>query len=92
LNASIQNNTLKRLGIAISWFLMVSLFSSFTDLISFLNADGTATTCNTSIFSGSLYFLNAVAYFVLRLISGLSAVWLAIYLFYKQRTFKKKKY
>jgi len=83
LNSAIQNNTLKRLGTAISWFLLISLFSAFTDILSLINGDDA--TCNTSVFPKSIYFLNAVMYFILRWISSCSAVWVALYLFYKTR-------
>jgi len=89
-NAAIQNNTLKRLGVAISWFLLISLFSSFTDLLSYVHAAGPGETCETGIFPKSVYFLNAIAYLILRCISSISAVWIALWLFYKPRTFSKK--
>ena len=50
LNYSIQQNTLKRLGIAISWFLLVSLLESFTDWISKINAVN-GQDCLTSLFA-----------------------------------------
>ena len=91
LNFAIQTDTLRRLGIAISWFLLASLFSCFMDLVSAINANEAGESCSTSLFPPSVYFLNAIFYFISRWLSNILAVWTALCLFYKKSKLDKPK-
>lgn len=98
INQSIQVDTLRRLAIAISCFLLVSLFESFLDIVANIQinndpdySEKNKLNCDYIFTSDSLSLLNPIYHFISRAISNFSAIFVTLYLFWKKRVSKRDK-
>ena len=92
INQAIQEDTLRRLGIAISCFLLISLFESFLDILAnyLIALDPITFNCDYLFTSDNSIVLNSLYHFFSRGISNFSAIFVTLYLFWKKHVSKAK--
>ena len=79
---------MQKLKIVICTFFLLYLWVLIQEFISKFLADKEDESnqdCNQSIFTGSLLSVNALFYFISRIIQSSTAVWTCIYLFHKSK-------
>ena len=93
INQAIQEETLKRLGIVISSFFLISLFESSLDILAnyLIAVDPDKVNCDLLFIEPNLMMLNPFYHYISRAISNFSAIFVTLYLFWKKWVSKSKR-